>query len=107
MKYLLAALFMAGALVASCNAQCFVARPRQLKADETLEGCNYKGELHQLDSKWTEDCVSCSCSADGHMRCCGAGKGPAMQGCEFKLNKVTCEHEPVPSVSCPLTAKMA
>ncbi|XP_075697640.1 beta-microseminoprotein-like isoform X2 [Rhinoderma darwinii] len=108
MKYLLViAFFGTGILVGVCNAACSFLMPSNTHMDgdpgskltATKKGCINNGDIHEYGSNWrTEDCMDCSCYADGSMRCCTAFGTPAnynKEKCIAIFDKEACAYSVV------------
>ncbi|OCT71853.1 hypothetical protein XELAEV_18034830mg, partial [Xenopus laevis] len=105
-KCILASLIALAILVTTCSAGCFSRLPGE------SHGCFYRGELHDRGSKFrTKDCMDCTCSMDGSMRCCQAYGTPVKydkEKCTAVFNRNTCLYNVVekknPSRECDILA---
>ncbi|XP_002665222.2 beta-microseminoprotein [Danio rerio] len=84
-------------LVVSCNAECYIYKPRVdlLSVESILDnmkGCiDPEGQTHDFNSEWEHDCYNCVCAHSG-IRCCN--KIPSAidhpDECEMLVDKTTC-----------------
>ncbi|KAM3913221.1 beta-microseminoprotein-like [Leptodactylus fuscus] len=98
MKFLLIVLLSVGIFVNLCNAACFNTAPKPRKG-RNPGGCRHEGETHDYGSSWrTKNCMDCSCSDDGSIRCCDIGGTPVgynKEKCTDIFDKEACVHHVV------------
>ncbi|XP_036592370.1 beta-microseminoprotein J1-like [Trichosurus vulpecula] len=96
--------------VTYCDAQCVV-MPLEISPGGGAEGCrDSNGVMHDFDTQWESNCMSCSCDASFGLSCCSKVMRPTGYDevkCKEIFNEETCTIAVVekvdPTVSCEVT----
>ncbi|XP_036592369.1 beta-microseminoprotein J1-like [Trichosurus vulpecula] len=110
---MLGVLFALAIFVIFCDAWCTVT-PLEISPGGGAEGCmDSNSVMHNFDTQWESNCMSCSCDARVGLSCCSKVMRPTGYDevkCKEIFNKETCTIAVVekvdPTVSCEVTGSI-